>query len=196
MKESSYRSIRTLIYAGLILWSAFLLYTLFQAPSPFWRVIFRAGALFGYTTLFLAILATEYVREMRKLFGKPFLQVHHRLALAGLFLIALHPLTYALSTNSLSVLVPIWSPLSSFFTWAGRPALYLILIATSAGVIRNRLKSQWRFIHWLNYVAFFLVFIHSRLLGSDLSGGALRLASAVMAAIVLGVLIHKRLFRR
>jgi DMSO/TMAO reductase YedYZ heme-binding membrane subunit len=185
-----------LVVAGLILWAALLLYTLFSVPNPLWRTILRAAALFGYTALFLTILATEYMREMRKLFGRPFLLVHHRLALLALCLIALHPLTYALSTGSLSVLVPIWSPLRDFLTWASRPALYLILIATAAGVVRNRLKSQWKFIHWLNYVAFFLVFVHSRLLGSDMASGILRLAWAVMAAIVLVVLAHKRLFSR
>ena len=122
--------------------------------------------------------------------------MHHRLVLIGLSLIAVHPLTYALQTGSLSVLVPIWSPLRDFLTWASRPALYLILIASAAAVVRTRIKSRWKFIHWLNYVAFFLIFVHARLLGSDVGGGILRFPWTVMAAIVLGVLVHKRLFRR
>lgn len=196
MKETSYRPIRTLIIAGLILWVAVLLYTLFRVPNPLWNTILRAAALFGYTTLFLNILASEYVREMRKLFGRPFLLVHHRLAMLALFLIAVHPLTYALRINSLSVFVPVWSPLRSFLTWASRPGLYLILIATAAGVVRNRIKTQWRYLHWLNYVAFFLIFVHSRYLGSDVAGGVLRIAWTMMALIVLVVLVHRRVLSR
>jgi len=37
-------------------------------------------------------------------------------------------------------------------------ALYLILIAVLAAVMRRRLKDMWKVIHWLNYVAFVLFF--------------------------------------
>ena len=65
-----------------------------------------------------------------------------------------------------------------------------------AAVLRNRIKTSWRFVHWLSYLAFFMVFAHSWLLGSDVAGGALRLAWAAMAAIVAVILVHRRLLNR
>lgn len=196
MKTSSPRTLRLVFYLVLLIQVVAILYTLLQRPEPGLGMVVRVAALSGYTALFWAILASEYMREMRTLFGQPFLNVHHSLVRIGWVLIVIHPVTVALWSNSFTVLVPIFTPFSEFLLWAGRPALYLFLIATVAGIVRRRIKDWWKQIHWLNYLAFSLVFIHSWLIGTDLGSGLLRVIWAAMAGIVLYVFVHKRLGAR
>ncbi|MBC7261932.1 MAG: ferric reductase-like transmembrane domain-containing protein [Chloroflexi bacterium] len=187
---------RRLIYAFLTLWVGFVLYTLFRNPAPALSMAVRATALFGYTAVFLTILSTEYPREMRKLFGKPFLTVHHILAVTGLILMILHAVLFALLTQDVRVFLPRFDSLRLFLALGGRPALYLFALAALAAVVRGRIRNVWRVIHWLNYLAFALAFVHSWLIGTDVSNPLLRSVWVVLTGIVLLVFIWKRLLRR
>jgi len=180
----------------LLLWLSFLSYWVLRTPGPALGQVVRIAALWGYTILFLSILSSEYIREMRKLFGQPFLRVHHVLAVAGLLLMLVHPLAYASWVGSLSVFVPIWTPVRSALALGGRQGLYLVWIAVLAALARRRLKDVWKFIHWLNYLAFALIFAHAWLLGQDIARGPLRAMWLVMALLVMAVLVHKRLLSR
>ena len=196
MKENGLGRTRVLIVGGVVLWVGYILYVLVRFPSSAPGTIVRAAALLGYTALFLTILSSEYVRTMRRLFGRTFMRVHHALALTGLVLIVVHPLTYAIRIDSFSVFVPVFTPLRSFLTWASRPALYLIVLAVLAAVARKRLKNSWRIVHWLNYLAFVLVFAHAWFMGSDLNLAPVRVVMTAMAGVVVAVLVHKRLLSR
>ena len=193
MTENTMRRLRVLIPAAVGLLVLLILYTLYRTPDTLAWTLARAAALLGYSTLFLVIISTEYMREMRKLFGKPFLTVHHVLSVAGLALIISHPIVVALASRDVTVFVPQFTSLRTFFTLGGRVAWYLIFIAVFAALLRARIKSVWRFIHWLNYVAFALAFVHSWLLGTNISTSALRFIWPVMAGIVLLIWVHKRL---
>nr|MBC7244491.1 ferric reductase-like transmembrane domain-containing protein [Chloroflexota bacterium] len=187
---------RRLIYIGLALWTGLMLYTLYSIPAPALAMIVRATALFAYTAVFLAIISSEYMREMRDLFGRPFLVVHHILAVAGLVLMGLHAVLYALLTRRLAVFLPRFDSLRLFLSLGGRPALYLFIIATLAAVWRRNIKNTWKLLHWLNYLAFALAFTHSWLIGTDVSTPLLRFVWAVLSGIVLVVFIRKRLLYR
>ena len=174
----------------------FLAFWVARTPGAALGKLVRIAALWAYTALFLGILSSEYVREMRKLLGQPYLRVHHALAVSGLLLMLVHPLSYAIRVNSLSVFVPVWRPLGSALTLGGRPGLYLVWTAVLAAVARRRLKDVWKAIHWLNYVAFALIFAHAWLLGQDIARGPLRAVWLAMAVVVLIVVVHKRLLGR
>lgn len=191
----SKNSWRRLIYVVLTLWVGFVLYTLFRSPAPTLPMAVRATALFSYTAVFLAILSTEYLREMRKLFGKPFITVHHILAVTGLILMVLHAVLFALLRQDLRVFLPRFDSLRTFLALGGRPALYFFIIATLAAVVRGRMRSIWKVIHWLNYLAFALAFVHSWLLGTDVSNPLLRPMWAVLAGVILVVFVRKRLLQ-
>ncbi len=184
-----------LIYIVLTLWTGFLFYVLFRNPAPALSMAVRATALFSYTAVFLAILSTEYLREMRKLFGKSFLTVHHILAVAGLILMSLHAVLFALLAQDVRVFLPRFDSLRVFLALGGRPSLYLFVLATLAAVVRGRIRNIWRVIHWLNYLAFALAFAHSWLLGTDVSNPLLRPVWAVLSGIILAVFIRKRVLR-
>lgn len=157
----------------------------------------RGAALLGYLALFLASLASAYMREMFKLFGRPFVRVHHILSVAALILITLHPLLAAVRSSSLLVFLPDFSSVDRFFSLGGRPAWYLIGLASLAGLLRTRIKQMWRVIHYLNYVAFLLVTVHAILIGTDFVGSLVMKVMAVLMALVLvAVFIRKRIQRR
>jgi len=195
MDTQRVRRIRLLFYAAIALYVALVVYLLSRSSVPLVYNLARAAGLLGYGALFLTILSHEYLREMRKLFGRPFLTVHHILAVAGLVLVVLHPVLIAVLMRDPRQFVPRFDSLQVFLRLGGRPALYLILIAVLAAAVRSRLKDTWKLIHWLNYVAFVLVFAHSWLLGGNVSTSMLRYVWSLLLGIVVGVFLRKRLVR-
>lgn len=195
MDEHRARRIRSLFYLAVALYTAIVVYTLSRTTAPLAYNIARAAGLFGYGTLFVTILSHEYMREMRKLFGKPFVTVHHILAVTGLVLVTLHPALMAILMRDPRQFVPRFDSLRTFLLLGGRPALYLILIAVLAAIVRRRLKDTWKVIHWLSYVAFVLVFAHSWLLGGNVSTSMLKFVSPLMLLTVVVVFLRKRLVR-
>ncbi len=193
MSASIARRLRIAMVTAIILMTCLIFYTLYRTPAPWGWHVARAAALFGYSAVFLTILSNEYMREMKKLFGQPFLRVHHILAVVGLALIGAHPIAVALVTRDPTAFIPRFDSLDVFLTLGGRPALYLFLTAALAAALRRRAQNVWRFIHWLNYVAFGLAFVHAWLLGANASHGLLALIWPAMFAIVLLVFVHKRL---
>lgn len=189
------RRIRLVFYVAVALYSVIVVYLLSGSPAPLAYDLARAAGLFGYGTLFVTILSHEYLREMRKLFGRPFVTVHHILAVTGLVLVILHPMLMAIIMRDPRQFLPRFDSLRTFLLLGGRPALYLTIIAAVAAVLRRRLKDTWKFIHWLNYVAFVLVFAHSWLLGGNVSTTILRFVWPLMLGVVVGVFLRKRLVR-
>jgi sulfoxide reductase heme-binding subunit YedZ len=189
------RRIRLFFYVAAALYSLIVVYVLSRAPAPLAYNLARAAALFGYGTLFVTILSHEYMREMRKLVGKPFMTVHHILAVTGLVLVILHPVLMVIILDDPRQFVPRFDSLRTFLTFGGRVALYLILIAALAAVMRRRLKDTWKVVHWLNYVAFVLVFAHSWLLGGNVSISVLKFIWPVMLLTVVVIFLRKRLAR-
>jgi len=191
VSESTERLLRVGLVVAVIVQLSVSAWALLQTPSPPLYTLVRGAALFGYIGLFWLIVSSEYVRQMRSLFGRVFLKVHHPLSVVTWVLVVAHPLSFALFLNDVSVFVPIFVPLQEFLQLAGRPALYLFALATVAALARRSLKRHWRYLHKLNYVAFHLVFIHAWLIGTDLSNALLRVLWLAMAAVVLVVALHK-----
>jgi hypothetical protein len=158
-----------------------------------WAV--RTSALLGYLCVFVAAVSALYMRELFRFFGRPFVAVHHAATVTGLVLLALHGLIVAVSFGP-SVLVPKLSSWRLFFTWGGPVALYLIGIASLAALFRtSSLRKQWRYVHWLNYLAFFLATAHAVLLGSEFQSAAMKAIPVVLALALVAAFVFKRLQR-
>jgi DMSO/TMAO reductase YedYZ heme-binding membrane subunit len=82
-----------------------------------------------------------------------------------------------------------------FLRWGGRVAWYLIGIAALVALFRTRLRNQWRYVHWLNYLAFFLASAHAVLLGSDFQSTAMKAIPIVLSLALIAVFVQKRLQR-
>lgn len=155
--------------------------------------VIRTFALLGYLCVFVAALSSIYMREMVGWFGQSYVKTHHAVTVTGLVLLVLHPLAVALSFGNLGVFVPNFSSWRAFFTWGGTVAWYLIGIASLVALFRTRLRNQWRYLHWLNYLAFLLASVHAILLGSEFQSTAMKVIPIVLALALVAVFVQKRL---
>jgi DMSO/TMAO reductase YedYZ heme-binding membrane subunit len=156
----------------------------------------RATSLLGYQAIFLSIVSSAYVRQMRRVFGRPFVQVHHVLSVTGLALATLHPLAVAWESASLRVFLPSFDSWSLFFQLGGRMAWPLIVVASLAAVLRRTIGRNWRVVHYLNYAAFWLATIHALMIGTDFRYLGVRILSIAMTLTVIAIFVQKRLWTR
>jgi sulfoxide reductase heme-binding subunit YedZ len=154
--------------------------------------LIRGAALMGYLAIFLSVVSSAYMRQMSRIFGRPFVKAHHTLTVTGLVLVTLHPLGAAIDARSLSFFLPRFDSLVAFLEWGGRPAWYLIATASLAAVLRKTIGRNWRTIHFFNYVAFLLVTIHANMLGTDLQHTIVKAVSVALALVVVVIFIQKR----
>ncbi|MGB9939611.1 ferric reductase-like transmembrane domain-containing protein [Methanosarcina sp.] len=178
------------IYGIILLIIAFITYIILQDPEEPVGMIRRFAGTFGYLTIFLAIVTSEYMAKMKKISGLPFMKAHHNLARIAILLILIHPLTFVLQGRGVQIFSPI-SPTNVFIGLAGRPALYLFLLAAGVALYRKKYKN-WREVHYLNYLAFLLVSIHALMLGDDFRLSIMRIFALAMAVTVIAIFIHKR----
>ena len=163
--------------------------------SPLRRLA-RGAALLGYQAEFLAVLSSTVVKQMRRVFGRPFISMHHILSVAGLVLLTLHPLGVAIDAASARVLLPQFDSLIAFFQWGGPAALVLFAVAALVALLRKTIGRRWRVIHLFTYVAFWLGTIHGILLGTDLQSGVGRTVAIPMALAVVAASVYGRFARR
>ena len=146
-------------------------------------------ALLGLLSLILSSIMAVFTREIYKIFGKPFKTIHHYVALFGLGSIILHPVFFAINTRDASVFVP----KLPFWILAGRPALYMIIVAVAAGFLQSKIRKWWRYIHVLNYVAVVFGVVHGLLIGSNLSTSiALKIIYIILLIAVAAAFCLKR----
>jgi len=159
-----------LVISGVII--IYILVFIFYILGPFTTRIedfTRFFALFGLLSLLISSIMAAFTKEIYQIFGKPFKTVHHFIALFGLGLIILHPVLFVVNTRNPMAFVPDFSSWLSFWVLAGRPALYLIILAVIAGFLQRRIKKWWRYIHAFNYIAVVFGVIHGLLIGTNLS---------------------------
>jgi len=160
--------------------------------DDFFQFSRRITALVGIASLFIAILLSLLVRKSRQIFGVAYLKVHHFFSITGIVLITLHPVIMAIDFGTSRIFIPDFSSWNAFLVNAGRPALYLIYIATIAAIMRRNIVKHWRYIHSLLYVAFIFGAIHGILSGSDLRHPALYGLYLAMIITVMIIFLYKR----
>lgn len=178
------------IYSIIIILIFAITYVILQNPEEPIEMLRRFSGAFGFLTIFLAIISSEYIARMKKITGMPFLKTHHNLARIGIALIILHPLTFVLEGRGFGVFSP-FSQSNVFISFAGRPALYLFLLAAGIALYRKKYRN-WIKVHYLNYLAFLLVTVHAIAIGADFRLTIMRTLAVAMAIIVLSIFIQKR----
>jgi len=156
----------------------------------------RAGALLGYLCVFLASLSSLYMRELARYFGRPFIKLHHIVAVTGLVALTLHALGVAWRASSLNVFLPDFASVWGFFALGGRPAFWLIAVAALTALLRKAIGQRWKLIHWLNYLAFVLGTIHAQMIGTSFEHLGVRLVSGAMLLALVGIFAQKRIHDR
>ncbi|MFX1388249.1 MAG: hypothetical protein ACFE9M_13605 [Promethearchaeota archaeon] len=175
--------------------SLYILILVFFLLTPFidgFNFVIRFGAIFGFTSMFIATMMTPFVVQLYKIFGKPFIKIHHIYSITGLILITIHPVAFAIFKLDITVFVPDFSSWYGFWSLGGRLALILIYLAVIGVLLRKTIKKNWRIIHILNYVALFLAYIHGVLIGSDFQNMGILIIFTIMIILSFSVLIYKR----
>ena len=173
----------------------YILILILFLSTPFYTVaefFIRFGAIFGFTSMFVATMMTPFVVQLYKIFGKPFVKMHHIYSITGLILVTLHPLVFAVSVDNIAVFVPDFSSWYGFWSLGGRLALVLIYIAIVGALLRKKTTKYWRIIHTLNYGALFLAYIHGVLIGTDFQNLGILIIFTCMIILSFGTLIFKR----
>lgn len=183
----------TAIIVIVLLYVAVLVEVLTEGESSPLLVIVRIGALAGYVSVFLSTVLAGYLREVRLIFGRPFMSVHHWFAALGLVFMTAHPVAFAIYAADLTVFIPDVSSWLAFWALAGRPALYMAYVATLAALMRNRIKNYWRYLHALMYVVLVFAFIHGYLIGASFVNPLIVTLFLGMLIVAFGVGIKKRL---
>jgi DMSO/TMAO reductase YedYZ heme-binding membrane subunit len=185
-----------LILLGLVSLILSILIVAIQSPARPVDWVIRVAALLGYLAIFLSVLSSAYLVQLVRAFGRPFVKVHHVVAISGLFLMMLHPLAIAWNSASLGVFLPDISSVLRFLTLGGRVVWILVAVAAAAAWLRGRVGKSWRVIHYLNYLAFWLATAHAILIGTDFQSLVMRAIAVAMALATVAVLVQKRLPRR
>lgn len=175
--------------------SLYILVTVFFLLTPFadgLNFIIRFGALYGFTSMFIATMMTPFVVQLYKIFGKPFIKMHHIYSITGLILITIHPIAFAIFKLDITVFIPDFNSWYGFWSLGGRLALILIYIAVIGALLRKKIKKNWRIIHVLNYIALFLAYVHGFLIGTDFQNLGILVTFTIMIILSFSVLIFKR----
>lgn len=167
-----------------------------QPPVPWEYGAVRAFGLLGYLGIAFGVASSQYMVELARFFGRPFVRLHHFITYTSLALIALHPIFFAAAFEGPSAFVPDLSSWDAFWRNAGRPALYLLAVGALAAILRGTLGRNWRIVHWLMYLAFLMGTVHALLVGTDTRYLAMRILVVALAVFVAGVFVAKRLPRR
>jgi len=139
------------------------------------RMIVRLSALYGYLTLSIAAVMTPFVRQIMKVFGEPFIKVHHIFATLGIILLTVHPVAHVIDTLDPRVFLPSFESWFLFWAFAGRPALIILYVAVLSALLRRKIQKRWRTIHALTYVVLFFGIVHATLIGPDFENPGIRL---------------------
>ena len=181
-----------LILSGLLALVLVVTVVLLIPPSSTLAGVLRAGALLGYLAVFLASLSSLYLRELTQYFGRSFVKVHHTVSVTALVALTLHAVSAAWQSGTVAVFLPSFASVRSFLALGGRPAFWLIAITSLTALFRASLGRNWRIIHWLNYLAFFLGTIHGQLIGTSFNSLIIRIVSGLMALVLIVVFVVKR----
>ena len=162
--------------------------TLDQIALPVYGLV-RMAAVTGYLCIFLAVVSSNYMRELTKYFGRPFIRVHHIVSLTALAVLTIHAVTVAW----------IWKMPAIFIPSVDMPqalAFWLLAVAALAAVFRKAIGKRWKIVHWINYLVFLLGTLHAQTLGANFQHLAIRIVSVIMALIVVFLFVWKRTAKR
>jgi predicted ferric reductase len=165
-------------------------------PLELQPAIYAVGktlAILAFFALTLQYILTARLKFLERLISfDRRVSIHRALGFLAILLLSLHPITvlgsYALRGLSLPMSVPI---LLGFLTF-----LILLLIAGSTflGRVWGVRYESWKRLHWFNFSVLTLAFIHSMLIGGDITG-PVRIAwiglFALHGAVLAGKFYHK-----
>lgn len=138
--------------------------------------VFPLVGLYAFTFVWFQLMIGSSMDRLRNVF--PWIEKYHRTEGVFVLLFALaHPLLLLIGVGSTvyfqrSYIAPQLVP----YLWLGYVQLFLICLTAGTALLRKTpfVKKYWRAIHYLNYLVFVSVWIHSWFLGTDVRSTNLR----------------------
>ena len=132
----------------------------------------RIVGLLAYTLLFTQIIVGSLMDRWVQILGAKAYRVHVIQGVISYAFIFVHPLFYYLInyvTLGKVVLIPDLTNIQEIWISLGRIALLVLTATIWTAYFRTRapLRRNWRILHIVNYFVFYLIFLHSFLLGTD-----------------------------
>jgi sulfoxide reductase heme-binding subunit YedZ len=149
----------------------------------------RAAAVTGYICVFLAVVSSNYMRELTRYFGRPFVRIHHIASLTALVALTIHPITVVLTWKMPALFIPSLNTPQAFVFW-------LLVITALTAFFRKAIGRNWKYVHWANYLVFLLATLHAQTLGANFRHLGIRIVSILMALVVTFLFVWKRTAKR
>lgn len=163
----------------------------------------RLTALLAFIMMADQIITGTFMPRITEKLGGWFFQYHITLGAITYALIIAHPLLYLINltyaTRSFdpfyifSDFCVICVTVDQLYISLGRIGFWLAIVAGLAAIFRVKIfqiRAYWKYIHIINYVAFFMIAIHAWFVGSDVSSTAfLYLYILVVGGVILTLLI-------
>lgn len=138
------------------------------------NILQRMSGLVAFSLLFVQIILGAFMGKWTQILGAKAYWVHINQGLLAYVFIFIHPITQMLldyEARGLQGALLTFLPGFDIFLNFGKLAFVFLTAAVVIGYFRTKpfLRRNWRKLHILNYLAFFLIAIHSRNLGTDVS---------------------------
>lgn len=163
----------------------------------FLNVVQRMLGLLGFSLIFIQIITGAYMKKVVQIIGSKAFILHIVQGLTILAVILLHPLMYYLIGYQQGLLskylIISFSDPYELFILAGQTAFILVMTAGLIGYLRTRhlFRRMWRKVHILNYIAFFLIAIHSRGIGTDIRYIPFSIVYMLSIPTVIATVVYK-----
>lgn len=149
----------------------------------------RLIGLISFSLIFVQVVIGSMMPTLIEKLTSKLFRFHILEGIAIYMLIIAHPILGAINGVSLIFVFTREELLYNF----GRIAFSLFTIGVFAGLFRSQpfLIRHWKKLHILNYVAFYLVAIHSYFVGSDTRGFPFIILWWIAVVSVSGILVYK-----
>lgn len=168
----------------------------------------RDLGLFAFSLMFIQILLGAFMDKLQKKVGDWIFNYHVIEGKIIYSLALLHPLTFMVFNHFIG---SGWNPYFVFidacllcktpidyYQTLGRISFWLLSITVFAGLYRKVnpwMKANWRKLHVMNYVIFFIVGAHGFFIGTDFRSQPFYTFAVIAYAIVVGVVVFIELPR-
>lgn len=186
--------------------STSVLFSSNPSSSEFLYTLFRLFGLYGFTFVWGQIVLGPFMLPLRGLFGSGILKVHRIEGIFALTFSILHPLIFYLAFLNTPKHGAIYTALYDYFGgssltiygYLGPIALNLMIVTVVTALLANTnwFINKWRYFHFLNYVIFILVFIHSFKIGTEVALNPLKTLYLFFAITFLAAVGYRILYRR
>lgn len=188
---------RVVLYLLIVTLPVWLVTFIGKGAEGFANSLGRNFGLMGFMMLTVQFFIAARIKWIERAFGFDILIRFHRyMAIAAVGFLILHPILLALGHRSWTLLIGLNLP---WPIWVGKAALILVIVGVLISVYQSKLGltfEKWRLGHNLmGAIVLVLIFVHSWLVGDDLTLHIMQILWICMALLTAIVFVYHRFIR-